>query len=103
MPQPETLPTPTTLRGDDVDIPPSLLTGGGVISLLVLLFWMLATDRLVTGAAHRRELADKDSQRDVLLKTIDVKDSQLEKLAVVGETTVRILSSVEALAKERNE
>ena len=98
-----TLVTQPALRGDDdVDIPPALLNGVGVVSLLVVMFWMLSSDRLVTGAAHRREIADKDAQISTLIKTIDVKDAQLEKLAIVGETTVRILASVEALAnKER--
>jgi hypothetical protein len=85
-----------------VDLPPALLNGVGVVGLLVGLFWMLATDRLVTGAAHRRELADKDSQIADLRKANDVKDRQLEKLTVVGETVAKVLESIEHLAKGRS-
>jgi hypothetical protein len=98
------LPTsPPTLRGDDdVDaIPPALLNGVGVGGLLAVLFWMLATGRLVTRREHEGRIADKDQVIATQERTIAVKDSQLEKLAVVGETAIRILSSVEALAKER--
>lgn len=83
-------------------IPPALLNGVGVVGLLVGLFWMLATGRLVTRREHDGRIADKDQVIATQARTIDVKDSQLEKLSVVGETAIRILSSVEALAKERS-
>ena len=69
-------------------IPPALLSGGGVASLLGLLFWMLATGRLVTRREHDNRMADKDAQ--------------IEKLAVVGEAFLKIMTSVESLAKGRS-
>lgn len=98
---------PTTqqaeLGGDeDMDaIPPALLNGGGVVSMLALAYWMLATGRLYTGAQHREIVEDKDAQIDRLNNAVDVKDKQLERLAVVGEAVVKILASVEELAKRR--
>ena len=82
-----------------MDLPPALLNGVGVTTLLVILFWMLAREHLVTGPAHRRELADKDAQIDRLTNAVDVKDQQLEKLTVVGEAVVKILASVDEMAK----
>ena len=93
---------PVRLRGDDVDIPPALLNGVGVVSLLVVTYWLLITDRIVTGAAHRREITDKDEQIATLKQAVQVKDAQLEKVVIVGETTMRILTTVEAIARERS-
>ena len=93
-----------TLRGDDeVDaIPPGLLSGGGVATLLIWLFWMLATGRLVTRREHDNRMADKDAQIARQDRTIEVKDAQIEKLAVVGEAFLKIMTSVESLAKGRS-
>lgn len=70
------------------------------------IYWMLATDRLVTGASHRRELAEKDQRiadRDAVIakqdKVIEVKDEQLERLAVVGEAFLKIMAAIDALSK----
>ena len=63
-----------------MDLPPQLLQFGGPVVMLVGLYWMLATDRLVTGATHRRALADKDAQIAKQDKAIEVKDGQIQKL-----------------------
>jgi hypothetical protein len=83
------------------EIPAVIANGAGVVSLLSILFWMLATDRLITGPAHRRELDSKDDTIAKQDKTIEVQDKQLEDLAVIGETNLRILKTVEDLAKDR--
>lgn len=92
----------TPHRGDDVDLPPALLNGAGVVSLLVGLFWMIATGRLVTRREHDNRVADKDAQIADLRKANDVKDAQIEKLSVVGETVAKVLQSIETLARGRS-
>ncbi|GAB3884622.1 hypothetical protein [Terrabacter terrigena] len=80
------------------DVPlAQLLAGGAWFTSLVVLWWMLATDRLVTGAAHRRELAYRDKLEDKQEQTITVQREQIDKLSVVGEAFVRIMTAVEAL------
>lgn len=83
------------------DLPAGLLNGVGVVGLLVGLFWMLATGRLVTRREHDGRIADKNEVIATQAQTIAVKDQQLEKLDIVGTTTIRILESVENLARER--
>ena len=83
------------------DLPPALITGGSIMSLLSGLFWMLATGRLVTRREHEERVGDLKEQAETLRETVKVKDAQLEKLAIIGETTVKILASVEAFAREK--
>ena len=84
-------------------IPPAVANGVGVVGLLVLLFWLLATGRLVTRREMDSRMADKDAQIALLSKANDVKDSQLEKLTSdVATTVIRVLESIEALAKGRS-
>ena len=73
------------------NIPSGLLTGGGITGILVFLFWLLATGRLVTGAAHLRELATKDTVITELKaehdKRVADKDAQIIMWRAVGETS----------------
>jgi len=100
----------TLLRGDgDVDIPPALIQGIGASGLVVALFWMLAKEILVTGPAHRRELAEKDAR-------IADKDAQIIMWRAVGETaqaqmaetlehsrlSVQLLQALEKRAQENS-
>jgi hypothetical protein len=82
-------------------IPPSLLNGVGVGALLVLLFWMLATEKLVTGPAHKRELADKDRQIDLKDDTIKTLTGSVQKLTLNSELTVQLLRSIDKVASEK--
>lgn len=98
------MPTCTpTLRGDDeVDsIPPALFNGGGFVASIAFLWWALATGRLYTGSQHREIVKDKDAQIERLTKANDVKDAQIEKLSVVGEAFVKIMTAIEDMAKRR--
>ena len=110
-----------TLRGDDeVDaIPPALLSGGGVVTLLVILFYGLVKEHIVTGPAHRRELAAKDQQiaanERVYEQRIADKDTQIVMWRAVGETSqaqstellehsrlsVQLLQAIERRAQEQ--
>lgn len=81
----------TLLRGDgDVDIPPALIQGIGASGLVVALFWMLAKEVLVTGPAHRREIATKDAQlaaaEHAHEQRVADKDAQIVMWRAVGET-----------------
>jgi hypothetical protein len=85
-------------------IPPALLNGVGVAGLLVGLFWMLASGRIVTRREHEGRVADKDAQIADLRKANDVKDAQLEKLTSdVATTVIRVLESIENLARGRSQ
>jgi hypothetical protein len=82
-------------------IPPALLNGVGVGALLVVLFWMLATEKLVTGPAHKRELADKDRQLDLKDDTIKTLTGSVQKLTLNSELTVQLLRSIDKVASEK--
>lgn len=116
------MPTLATARGDtDVEIPPALFNGVGVVTLLVVLFYGLVKEHIVTGAAHRREIASKDEQLRVLAeaneKRIADKDAQIVMWRAVGETSqaqmtetlehsrlsVQLLQAIEARAKAREQ
>lgn len=74
------------------------------------IYWMLATDKIVTGASHRRELAEKDkriAERDKVIekqeKVIQMRDEQVAHLTVIGEAFVKIQDAIDDLAKRNNE
>jgi hypothetical protein len=117
-------PTRAPTGGDEVDLPPpSLMNVFGpvavVVSLLVGLFWMLARDHLVTGPAHRREIAEKDKQIADLKESheqrVADKDAQIVMWRAVGETSqaqmaetlehsrlsVQLLQAIERRAQEQ--
>lgn len=71
---------------------------------------MLATDRIVTGASHRRELVEKDeriAERDLVIakqdKVIEVLKEQNERLSVVGEGLLKVMSAIDRLSHERGQ
>jgi hypothetical protein len=105
MPQPETLPTPSTLRGDDVDqILPELLKFGGGASLASLAIYAVFKEWIVIGVAHRREVADIASQRD---RAEDRNERLLDTNAELAETLRELAHkddlstyAVEALKRE---
>lgn len=82
-------------------IPPQLLSGIGWGGLVLLLIWMLFTDRIVTRGSHLREIADKDSHIAYLRKTLEVRDEQvrvrdeqMQKLLTNTDLTVQLLHSI---------
>lgn len=88
----------------------TLLVGGGTaFGALTWLLWMVGTGRLVTRREVTDRLADKDQQiadkaEQVanLTKAVEVRDAQVDKLAdETGATMIRLLSSVEAIARQK--
>jgi hypothetical protein len=77
-------------------IPPALLNGVGVVGLLVVLFWMLATGRLVTRREHETVRADRDYWREIGIKGINT----AEKLADQKSAGI---AAVESLARDARE
>ena len=84
-------------------IPPALLNGVGVGALLALLFWMLATERLVTGPAHRREVEKLEKQSALDADTIKTLTGSVQKLTLNSELTVQLLHSIDKTAKGGDE
>lgn len=62
------------------DVPAGVWNGIGVVGLIVLLFWMLATGRLATA----RELREKDRRIAFLERALTERDKQLS--LVMGES-----------------
>lgn len=79
----------------------SLLTGGGVLSLLIGLYWLLATGRLVTRrevdsvqTSHERELKDVRADRDVWRDNFLDQKGLMSQILVGQETTNRLLRAI---------
>ena len=112
---------PTLLRGDDEveQIPPALFNGVGVVGLLALAYWMLATGRLYTGASHReamdakneqiaevkanadQRIADKDTQVVMWKAAFETKDAQGTELLEHSRLSVQLLQAIEKRAQEQ--
>ncbi|WP_107768424.1 hypothetical protein [Nocardioides terrigena] len=71
-------------------IPPALVNGVGVVGLVVILFWMLATGRLVT----RREAEDIRADRDVWRSNSLEQKGLMTQMLTGQETTNRLLRSI---------
>lgn len=67
-----------------------IATGGGVIGLVVALFWMLATGRLAT----RREADDIRKDRDVWREMALEQKGLVSQLLAGQETTNRLLRAL---------
>ena len=86
--------------GDDVDqIPPALLTGGGLTGVLTLLIVAFIKGWIVVGNVHREQLSDKDAQITKLWNTVESLTTSVQKYAVSAETSAHALHAVERLAE----
>ena len=82
-------------------IPPQLLTGAGWGTLVLLVVWLIFTDRLISRSSHLREVAAKDTVITYLSTALDkrdeqvaVRDEQMQKLLTNSDLTVQLLQSV---------
>lgn len=75
-------------------IPTSIVDGVGVGALLVWLFWMLATGRLVTRRENDATVADRDMWRETAQTLTPV----VAKVLTESETTNRLLRALPDMA-----
>lgn len=78
-------------------LPPGLFDGMGVVGVVLLVGWLIMTDRLVT----RRRLEDQQHETNewrtesrIKDQQIAVKDEQLQHLAEVGRTIDMIMRAL---------
>lgn len=84
-----------------MSLPVDQLVGlGGIITLLVGLFWLLVRGRIHTAREFDLMVTLKDEQIKLLTDASTRKDDQIEKLMIVGQTVTRVLETVEDLAKQ---
>lgn len=69
---------------------PAVVDGTGVVVLLVGLFWMLATGRLVTRRENDATIADRDMWRETAQTLTPV----VAKVLTESETTNRLLRAL---------
>ena len=80
-------------------IPPGLITGGTVTSILVLSWWMLATGAVVTRRENQQIVEDRNYWRqahDARVEADRLRSESINKLLENSKTT---LSLLEALPK----
>lgn len=83
--------------------------GVGVVGALIWLIYMIGTGRLVTRREvtdrlkdKDQQIADKNEQISNLTTTVQVRDAQVDKLTdETGATMIRLLNSVEAMARQK--
>jgi hypothetical protein len=107
------MPTQAITRGDDQmfdTIPPALLNGAGVITLLGWLYWMLASGRLVTRREHENRMADKDAtiadkdEQIVMWRgTAETNAAQKQELLEQGRLSTQLLQAIEARARAKQD
>jgi len=66
--------------------PLAALTG-----VITLLYWLLATGRLITKGSHEREIGIYKDQVDALIRSNAAKDNQINSLMSVGRTVQAVL------------
>lgn len=79
----------------DEFITPTLLNGVGVVGLVVGLFWMLATGRLVTRRENDTTVADRDMWREAAQTLTPV----VTKVLTEAETTNRLLRALPGISE----
>ena len=80
-------------------IPPAVYEIGGVLGLVVALFWLLATGRLVTRRELDQATHDRDEWRTesrIKDQEIQAKNDQLAHLAEVGRTVDAVLRALKS-------
>lgn len=76
------------------DLPAALLNGVGVVGLLALLFWLLATGRLVTRREHDGRIRDKDGQLGEAKEAARILSRQVDDMLKNDELTHALLKSL---------
>lgn len=76
---------------------PAILNGVGVVGLVVGLFWMLATGRLVTRRENDATVADRDMWRETAQTLTPV----VTKVLTEAETTNRLLRALPGIGADK--
>ena len=85
----------------DLDAIPSAVWGGlGAGSMVSLLYWLLATGRLIQARVVDKMMSDKDSQIDKLWKANDSLTESVRKYAVSAETSAHAFHEIEKRAAQ---
>lgn len=71
----------------------SLTPIGGMLGMLAILYWLLATGRLVTKSSHEREIGILNTIVSRQDTTIEVQQDQIQSLTEVGKTMEAVLKS----------
>ena len=84
----------------DLDAIPSAVWGGlGAGSMVSLLYWLLATGRLIQARVVDKMMDDKDAQIGKLWAANDSLTDSVRKYAVAAETSAHAFHEVEKIAK----
>jgi len=84
-------------------IPIGFIDGLGVVGVVLILGWLLASGRLVTRREHEATVHDRDEWRAesrIKDQQIRERDEQLRHLSEVGETVEAIMRSIQTRAQE---
>lgn len=76
----------------------ALINGVGVVGVVIIVGWMVATGRLVTRREHADAIHDRDEWRAecrIKDQQIAEKDAQLRHMAEVGRTVDAIMRSIQ--------
>lgn len=76
---------------------------GALVAVLVYVLRTVSRGDWIPRSTHEEIVSHKDATISTQEETIRVQDSQLEDLSIVGETQVKILDSIYALARDRAE
>ncbi|QRI45078.1 membrane protein [Microbacterium phage Shocker] len=71
----------------------SLTPIGGMIGMIVLLYWLLVTGRLITKATHEREISIYRETRENDKETITEQRKQITSLLEVGHTVQAVIKA----------
>jgi len=90
---------------DDLGLPGiwGLSPLAGMIGMVVIVYWMLLTGRLITRSSHEREIGIYKEQILVKDKTIEKQTNQITSLLSVGQTMQAVLRSAGPVVDENTE
>lgn len=87
------------------DLLPYVTGGGGALVALTIIAWLLLTERLVPGSAHKRALdlnAKLEAANDVLQRTLEAERDQKQQLIGGTQLANQLAGAVVELARGRS-
>lgn len=87
-------------------IPPQLVGGAGLATIVLAAVWSMLTGRIVSRAAHEDRIRDKDDHIAYLRATLETRDQeaairteQVQKLLTNSDLTVQLLQALNREAR----